>query len=885
MRRLGILLGKLGRRTRSLFLGRHQDSELAEEIQFHLEMEEEALIQAGLEPAEARRQARISFGGVEKFHQQTRDVRGLRPLEDFVSDLRHGWRTLARRPAYSAAILLTLAIGVGGSATIFGAVRGILLRPLPYLHGDQVLVLGQNDRLQNGALQEASPANFLDWRARSKSFETLTAMEPFGLDWLSPEGPIYLSTWLVYEGFFETFGTPPLLGRTFHPEEYARGRNDVVVLGYQLWQQRFGGDQEVIGRVESLDGRPQTIIGVMPPGFQLPSNQVTWTPKVLDGWESQSRGGGFYQVFGRLRDGVTEQEARGELDTIALGLEEEHPQTNANVGIATLPLPQKVLGKVRPILLLLLGAVAFVLAIVAANITSVQLARSASRGREFAVRDALGAGWGRLARQLLTEGLLLAGLGALIGFVVAKAALPIFRGLAPRDLPRLDELAADRWVFGFAVLTSLLATLSTSLVPLAVAARSRLRASMLRGGRGDSRGRLLSSFQGSLVVAQIALSLILVIGAGLLLKSFATLLAEDRGFRVEGIASLTVQSWSYFDGPKERGQFVREVVDGLSALPGVKAAGMTSAVPLQESIDAERTVIDFAGRALAGSAGELPKVQFSVVTEGFFSVLGARLLAGRLIAPSDDASQPPVVLVNEAFVERFLPGIEAVGERVIVGQGENAVAREVVGVVSDVRRRSLSESALPGLYIPHGQSPTGANAFLVRAHGPASEALRQIKQVIQTINPAISVYQETTMEELVGASVRDRRFLLALVAGFAFMALGLAAAGIFGLMSYSTMARSREIGVRMAFGAGRGSVVGMVLSQALRLATFGVILGILGSLLLTRWLAGMLYEVTPLDPMTFAIGAFVLLSSALIASWVPARRAARTDPVHALRAD
>jgi putative ABC transport system permease protein len=557
------------------------------------------------------------------------------------------------------------------------------------------------------------------------------------------------------------------------------------------------------------------------------------------------------------------------------------------VGVAVVPLPEHVVGRVRRALLLLLGAVALVLLVVTASVASMQLARAASREREFAVRSTLGAGTGRLARQLLAENLLLAGLGTAVGFALARLALDAIRALAPTDLPRAHELRADADVLLFALLVSLLTVFATGIAPLVLAGRARLQAGLAQGGRTATGGRLLARAQGALVVFQLCTSLVLLIGAGLLIRSFVSVLAQERGFRSEGVVSVTVHSWSYYTKAPDRAAFVRDVVERLRALPGVKSAGMTSSLPLQEMIGAEQAPVTIEGAPPVAAGETAPLVHFAIATPGLFETLGIPVRRGRPFDERDDAAAAPVVLVNEAFVRRHFPDENPLGRRIALGgsaSGQQApVLREIVGVVGDVRRFALHQEARPGVCVPHAQMPSGAHAFVVWGEGRPAELLSQTRKAIWQLNPAIPINRETTMAALVGASVRERRFLLALLSGFAAMALGLAAAGLFGLMSYLTAQRTREFGVRMALGAARSQLVSLVLRRGLLLAATGMAIGLLGALAVTRVLSGMLYNVTPFDAKTFLASAALLLATAVAASFYPAWRAATIDPIRALR--
>jgi predicted permease len=545
-----------------------------------------------------------------------------------------------------------------------------------------------------------------------------------------------------------------------------------------------------------------------------------------------------------------------------------------------------MVGPIRRPLLLLLGAVVLVFAIVIANVTSLELARTIGRGREFAVRGALGAGRTRLIRQLVAESLCLAALGAGIGFALAGVLIAAIRTIAPPDLPRLAELGASGPVLGFAIGASLVAALVTGVVPILIAGRRGTAVQLTAGGRSTALPGV-RRLQVGLVVAQIGLSVVLLIGAGLLIRSFVAVLDNDRGFRTDGVALLTVQSWSYLPKPADRVAFVAEVSRRLAARPGIEAAGMATAVPLMEAIGSERTPLIVEGAPPTPANLEAPDVAFAAVTPGFFAVLGIPLQEGRYLDDQDRDIGLKTVVVNEAFVRRHLDGIPPIGARIRLGRPIQGVdnVREIVGVVGNVRQSGLVDAAEPAVYVPHSQSGSGALAFMVRTRVPSRAAHEHIKQVIWELQPTMPVYRESTMAGLVGAAVRDRRFVLMVLGGFASLALLLAGAGIFGLMSFLAEERVREIGVRMALGATRGQVVGMLLGTGGRLAAIGIALGLVGAVAITGLLGGMLYQVEPLDPVTFVGAAMVLGVAALAATWFPANRAARTDPVDALRFD
>ena len=855
-------------------------------MRLHLDLLAAQFREEGLEAAEAQRRARLAFGSREPLRAAARDARGLVRIRELIRDLGAGARVLLRRPGFPAIALLTLGLGVGGAAAIYGATEGILLRPLPYAEPDRLVAVWQLDQL-SGERQEVSPANFLDWRERATAFETLTAFEPYGFDWLSPEdGPIALDAQLVYEGFFDVFRSPPLLGRTFLPEENQPGRGDVAVLGYGVWMTRFGADPDIAGRVLTFDGRPHTIVGVMPESFAAPSNEVVWAPKVLEGWEERSRTSNFYAVFGRLAPGVALGQAAADLDRVAAALAREYPTANASIGITLVPLHDQIVGGIRSALWLLLAAVTLVLVVVVASVASLQLARAAGRTPEFALRAALGASPGRIARHLAAENLLLGVAGTAVSFLAARLVLNGVRALAPSDLPRIAEIRADGEVLVFAAVASVLAVLATGVVPVLLAASPELQRTLGSGGRGQSGSPALRRTLGVLVVVQVSLTFVLLVGSGLLLRSFAAVLSQEAGFRTNGVAVLTVQTWSHLDGGAARAGFVREVVERTSAMPGVAAAGMASSIPLMEGIGAEFAPLTVEGAPRRGDQNP-PLVRFTVVSPGLLDVLGVPLRAGRRFDSRDRADSLPVALVSERFVSRYLPDRDPIGRRFSLGGSlggsQGPLRLEVVGVVGDMRNVALHEAPAPAVYLAHPQAPTGANAFVARAEGAVAAPLPQIRRAVAEVRASLPIHLETTMEELVAASVRERRFVLVLLGGFAGLALALASAGIFGLMAFVTAQRTKEYGVRRALGAEQAELLILVLRRGLALAGAGILLGLAGAAPATRLVEGLLFEVTPLDLSVFVFATLTLAAAGAAAVLVPAIRAARVSPVEALR--
>ncbi|MBC7791122.1 MAG: ABC transporter permease [Anaerolineae bacterium] len=865
------------------------------ELQFHLEMRTRELAASGMTPEAARKEALRQFGDLDYTKRYCRDLderqdaheRREAWLDALRQDTRYAWRQLGRSPGFTTVAVLTLALGIGANTAIFTAVDGVLLRPLPYAEADRLVALWQHNRAEGGKRDDVSPANFLDWRSRSRTFENIAAAEPFGFDYMGPEGPETFRVWLVSDGFFRIMRTPALVGRTFADEEYTAGREQVVVLGYGLWQRRFGGDSSVVGRTLVLDGQPRTVVGVMPPEFNFPTDfaepKEMWAPRVFNERERQIRGGAYLTVAGRLGPGSTLEHARTEMSSIASELSAEYPATNTDIGALVVPLHEQMVGHVRPALLVLLGAVAFVLLIACANVANLLLARASHREQEFAVRAALGAGRGRVVRQLITESLILALLGAAAGVLLAHWGVQGIRALSPPNLPRVDELAIDGRVLGFALGISFLTALLFGMAPALRAARPDLHEGLKAGGRsatGSGRKRL----RNLIVISEVALATVLLVGAGLLVRSFESLLRVDRGYRSENVLAINVFTWDRYSTPELRTAFMEESLDRIAALPGVLSAGAASALPLADPYGAEDADVTIEGQA-APPRGQEPSVQLTVVTSEYFKVLDIALKRGRLLTRTDDSRAAPVALINETMARRFWPAEDAVGRKFTVRFMGRPVTREVIGVVADVRRVGLDEPPRPSVYVPHPQSPTGSMAFVVRTNSDPLAMLPAVKESIWSLNKTLPIYSTATLEGLLSESLKERRFNLLLLACFAVTALSLAAVGVYGLMSHATNERTQEIGLRLALGARSADILTLVLRHGALLTLSGVAAGVALAAALTRVLSSMLFGVTSSDLPTFLAVIVTVIAVAGVACYLPARRAVRIDPMVALRTE
>ena len=804
-------------------------------------------------------------------------------METLLQDLRYGVRTLLKRPGFTLAAVVTLALGLGANAALFSVVNGVLLRPLPYREPDRIMTVWQRNA-QGGAERERfSPANFLDLRERNTSFEQAAALRPYGLDYTGAGEPETFQAWLVSEGFFEAAGALALHGRTFLPDEYKAGGDEAVVIGYGLWQRRFGGDRSLVGQRLVLDGKPRTVVGVMPPEFHFLDKREIIAPYIIDEHELQRRGATYLDVIARLRPGVTTEQAQADVSGIAARLAEEYPQTNREVGAVVVPLGEQLVGRVRPALMILFGAVGFVLLIACANVANLMIARATSRQKEFAIRAALGAGRGRLLRQLLTESFVLALLACACGLLLASWGIDAILALSPSELPRLDQIRLDGSVLLFTLGASALTALLFGLAPALRSSRPDLQDSLKEAGRGATAGAARGRLRSFLVVTEFALALVLLVGAGLLVRSFVRLLEVDPGFSARRALALQVHVYDQSPEPEQQAAFFEQALERVRAVPGVEAAGATSALPFvgEGAIEID-SPFQIEGRP-APPPGQEPTAYHTFVTADYFGALGVPLRAGRFFNGFDRADSAPVVIVNETMARRYWPGEDPVGKKITVRRLGKPVAREVVGVVGDVRHTGLDSEPRAELFLHSLQNPFGSMTFLVRTKGEPSALLQSVKQEVWAVNKNLPFYSTATMEDLISKTLRERRFSLMLLGVFAAIALVLAGVGIYGLISYSTAQRTHEIGVRVALGAQGRDIVRMVVGEGLLLSGVGVAVGLLGALALTRFLERMLYGVTPTDPLTFAGISALLVAVALAACYLPARRAARVDPMVALR--
>jgi putative ABC transport system permease protein len=805
-------------------------------------------------------------------------------MNSLLQDLRYGARMLLKNPGFTLIAVLTLVLGIGANTAIFSIVNAVLLRALPYPQAERIVVLwGKNGLLKLSQTEfPTSYPDFTDWRERSQSFTHLAGMLPSSFNLSGGGEPERLGGAAVSADLFNVVGIGAALGGAFSAEEERRGAEPVVVLSHGLWRRRFGADPQIIGRTVTLDSKQYRVIGVMPAGFAFPHGTdlpplfgfpervELWTPLIPQDYQRSQRGNREMVVLARLKTGVTRAQAQSEMSAIASRLEAQYPGTNRGFGVEVVPLHEQIVGAIRPALLTLFAAVGFVLLIACANVANLLLARATTRRKELAIRTALGAGRLRLMRQLLAESLLLAGLGGAAGWLLARWAMSALPQLSPGHLPRVGEASMDYRLLGFTALLSLLTGVVFGLVPAWQAAKLNLNETLKEGGQTTARsGQQMRSL---LVVTEVALTLVLLIGAGLLVRSFLRLQQVDVGFNPQNLltAQINLPLEQYPDGP-QWSSFFNRLLERVEALPGVQSVALTQYLPVSGSEGS----VGFQIEGRPEEPGQPTSAGIRRVSRGYFRTLGIPLMRGRDFTSQDERAHTAVI-INEAMARRFWPGAEPIGQQInLFGR-----AREIVGIVKDVRYSAVDKEADPAIYQP---TSLWFAHLVVRTSGEPMDQLAAVRAQAQALDRDLPFAKVATLEQLRAASVAGRRFNMLLLGLFSAVALLLALVGIYGVMSYTVTQNTREIGIRMALGAQARDVLKLVVGQGLALTAAGVAIGLLAASATTRLIARLLYGVGATDPLTFAGVSVLLISVALLACYLPARRATKVDPLVSLR--
>jgi putative ABC transport system permease protein len=814
-------------------------------------------------------------------------------MDILLQDVRYAARKLFRTPGFTTITVATLALAIGATTAVFSIINGVLLKPLPFPRPDEIVAVGSYGR--EPRLSSMSPLDFIDYRDQSRSFVGMAAINT-GTTNLTAAGaqPLRLNAAWVGAQFFELLGVNPALGRPFAVNEDAESAPRAAVLSDRIWHSQFNGDRRIVGQTISLDGNLYNVVGVAPPSLTYPNHPDVWLPLKFESWmvSPDNRGAHFLTGVARMKPGVTVDAASGDLATIAGRLATQFPESNGEFRGGAKLLADQLIGDVRRALYTMFGAVGFVLLIACANVANLLLVRAAGRETEMAVRTALGAGRGRIIRQLITESVLLSLAGTLIGGAIAAWSVDAVVAFGPRGLPRLDDIVIDARVLGFSVVLAVVTGVLFGLVPALHAGRTELGQMLKESVRGSSGRRGAQRTRSMLVISEMALAVVLLVGAGLMIRSFVKLIKVDPGFRTEHLVSFAVSLPDLkYPYDRDRNRFAGSVTERLAAFAGTQATAVSFDRPLQRR--GIRLGFDIDGRP--SSPGDRRMVTgVHPVSASYFSALGIRLVRGRLYTHAEESfSVPPVLVVNEALVRKYFPNENAIGKHLTLGIGHDTAQKgtevttrgEIVGIIADVKQLDLAAPAAPDVYVPFGVLPLNDMNFFVRSTVETGAITAAIRSAVRDLDPEMPIYDVSTMDQMIAESVSQPRFYMTLLGAFATLALLLAALGIYGVISYVVSQRTRELGIRIALGATRERVMRLVLNQGLALTIAGIAIGLAGSYWLARLISKLLFGVTPADPLTFGSVASVLLAVAWLASYLPARRAARVDPVVAMRAE
>ena len=881
-------------RLRALFRREAVEAEMDEELRSHFENQVEKLIASGHSREEAVRRARLDFGGHEQLKEECRDARGVSVIETLFQDVRYALRVLRNSPGFAAVAILTLALGIGANTAIFSVIDSALLRPLPYTDPAGLVMVWENNSQHPNPHNTVSPPDFLDWQSRNSIFAEMAAIIDQHANLTGNGLPQEVVLQDVSANFFSVLAVHPVLGPGFTPENGQKGHDVVVILSYGFWKERFAGDAAIIGKTILLNGHALTVVGVAPQNFTwfIKDGSLTgvkpqmWSPFVFPASFSDRKDiGRFLSVVARLKPGVTVAQAQSQMNAIAARIAEEYPDFNGYWGANVVPVRDQISGELRPALLILFGAVAFVLLIACANVSSLLLARASAREREIAVRTAIGASPWRIASQLLTESIVLALIGGAIGVALAIWGTDLLLAASPKNLLDLHSIPVDWRVLSFAAGATLIAGLLFGFLPSYISAHSGISETLKEGGRGSSAGKQKRFARSAFVVAQICLALVLLAGSGLLIRSFIRLVGVDPGFDAGHLLTFKVSlpSSKYGKDPACLA-FFHQLLDRISRLPGVRSASMDSFPPFTGLGSATGVhVLSQPQRSLM----DLPVADVRVVGPDYFPTMQIPLHAGRLFDAQELAEERHVVVINQAFADQYLHGVNPLGQKAVIymkslEESQNKPS-EIIGVVGDVRQMGLDTPAKPTVYWPHPELVMSGMTILVRTVNDPLTLVSAVRNELQQMDPEQPMAAIATMDQLLAGSFSRSRFTMLVLGVFAALALVLASVGIYGVIAYSVTQRTQEFGIRIALGASRRDVLGLVLGQGTRLTVLGIGLGIIAALIVTRLLATLLYGISASDPVTFTAVALLLAIVALAACYIPARRATRVDPIVALR--
>ncbi len=868
---------------------RRLDEEFNQEVQAHLDMLAERFVSRGMDPEEASYAARREFGGVAQVKQDQRDRRALR-FDVLVQDARHAFRQLGKAKGFTASAALTLALGIGASTAVFAVLNAVVLRPLPYAEPDRLMAFRAMDRRGTPHPTSLSYPNFFDFRVQNRVFQHLVCYREAAFTLNDSLPAIQVPGQIVSWDLFRLLGVQPELGRGFLQEDEKPGSH-VAVISDALWKSRFGGDPGILGRRVRINGRPFAIAGVAPAGFRFPVDSPAadvWATISEDATATgfnpltEQRGARVLRAIGLLKPGVSADQARAQMDVVAGALARQYPDANKNVATTWVqPELERLAGSSRKPLLILLGAVTLVLLIGCANVASLLLARSTERAREFALRMALGASRPALVRQMLIESLSLGSLGTAGGLLFAVGALKAVLPLAGDSIPRIAGAGIDVRVLVFSALLTMLTSTLFSVAPAFQAAGADPAGSLKQGARSIARGH--GKFRSALVVGQVTLGLVLLVGAELLMASFLHLVQRDPGFRADHLLTFDISVPESEYNTARQIAFSDRLLEKLRAIPGVQAAA--TGVPLPLAGDQMSVSFDIEERPAA--APDRPSSNMAFVTPGYFGAMGIPLLKGRDFSQRDDAAAPLVLVVNEAFARKYFPGRDVIGKRIRPGahSGEGSTMREIVGIVGNAKQAPLSAEPDPIYYFPYKQLPWGIGTIVLRTAVPPRDVESAARAALTSLDRQAPMYEVRTGEDLSARAIAAPRFLMVLMASFAAIALVLTVVGLYGVLSYAVARRRREIGVRIALGAGRREVLGLVFRQAVQLLAAGLILGLAGAAAGGRLLETMVYGIRPGDPFLLGGACCVLVITGLAAAYIPAARAASVDPMQTLRSE